>query len=155
MSVSKLHKAVRDAVTIEPAVIQEEYVRLPGDLAYWGAQYAAAYKDWQEAKVQRELVTAQLTAEHRVALEAKSKRVTVGEVEAAVTLDQRWVEAKGVEIRAETEKIEVQHVVEALRAKRDMLVSLGAHYRMEMENDPVIRRQRALDREINEANKQA
>jgi len=49
-------KDVRSATTIEPLQIAEEYVRMPGDLAYWNGQYADAQEGYLRAKLRREAV---------------------------------------------------------------------------------------------------
>ena len=133
-----------DCVKVEPVALEDEFIRLPGDLAYWSERYADAYEMFLDAKLVRERVYAELTMKHRDRLSLTSKgRVTVGEIEAAVILDADYLEAKTNENAAESNKIRMHGIVEALRAKRDMLISVGAHQRAEMDHDPSIRVRRA------------
>jgi hypothetical protein len=60
-------------------------------------------------------------------------------VESAVEMDQRNFDAKMRAIEAEVDEKRLRGVLDAVRTKRDMLISLGAHVRIEMEHDPVIR----------------
>jgi hypothetical protein len=138
-----------ECVKIDDTVITEEYIRLPSDMAYWNARYADCFRFWLQAKVQRDLTEARLSAEWREQLEAKAKggRITLGEIENAVFQDPQYIDAKAKEVMAEAEKVRLYGIMEALRAKREMLVSLGAHLRMEMDHDPMLRKQAYIDRE--------
>jgi hypothetical protein len=134
----------RLSVAIEPLALQEEYVRLPSDMAHWGARYARAFKAWKLAALAEERVEAELHLEHRERLamlgggEGK-KGPTVDAVKSAVVNDQRYHDAHYRTIEAEVEKLRVQGTLEAVRAKREMLVSLGAQLRAEMQSDPRVR----------------
>lgn len=143
------HYDSADFLRIDPVLIQEEYVRLPADIAYWNACYADAFEAWALAKSAREQAYHRLMSHHRDLLEQKGKsRVTIGEVESQVFQDSQYIAARSDEIDSEAEKLRVHGVVEGLRAKKDMLVSLGAHMRLEMEHDPVLRQRANLDKEI-------
>lgn len=146
---------LRECTKLEPTLITEEFVRLPADLAYWNERYAKAYRAWLEAKIDTEQVTAVRSMEIRdrqMAI-AKGGRVTISEVEQALHVDLGYQRARHKEVIAESEKVRLYGVLDALRTKREMLVSLGAHIRAEMGNDPLIRAQRALDREVYENRK--
>src|SRR5688572_3935542 len=121
-----------ECLRIEPTVIEEEYVRLPGDLAYWNARYSVAYQRWLQAKLERETTEARLSESWRGQLGTKPGRVTVGEVEAKVVQDPLYTQARQAENDAESEKVRLWGVMDALRTKKEMLVSLGAHMRLEM-----------------------
>jgi hypothetical protein len=143
-----------DCTQIEPMALQEEFVRLPGDMAYWASRYATVYKLYLDAKLVRERVTAELKEQHRNRLTLNSKgRVTVDEVESAVLMDANYLEAKSSENALESEKVRLNLIVDALRAKRDMLISIGAHQRAEMQHDPVVRVQEAAARDAHDWSK--
>jgi hypothetical protein len=57
-------------------------------------------------------------------------------------------QARAKEVAADAERVRLYGVLDALRSKRDMLISLGAHIRAEMQHDPMIRERAALDREV-------
>lgn len=142
-----------DCVKIEPTVIEEEYIRLPGDLAYWNAEYSRAYQHWLESKLEREVKCAHLTAAYRSSLEGggTKSRVTIGEVDSLVQQDPDYVMVRTKEITSEADKVRLAGVMDALRCKKEMLISLGAHIRLEMGNDPMVRQQRGIAREVEQS----
>ncbi len=143
---------LEEAVRIEPLALEEEFVRLPGDLSYWNQLYADAYQSWLEAKLGRETMYAKKYMEHKTYLLSTTKgRVTESEVESAVLTDDAYINAKTHEIQTESDKIRLYGIMDAIRSKRDMLISIGAQHRAEMQNDPSIRRQAALAREVDNA----
>ena len=133
-------KDVRSATTIEPLQIAEEYVRMPGDLAYWNGQYADAQEGYLRAKLRREEGEARTRLRVRGEAELEGKRVTESHVDALVSTDPDYLAVSEQEIAAEVLKVKVIGVVDAIRAKRDMLISLGAHLRMEQ--DPQVNKDR-------------
>lgn len=135
------------SVEVEPLALHEEYVRVSGDMAYWGSIYATAERTFQLAELAHKRVTAQLQLEWRETLKARSDKVTEAVVDANVTCDHRYFESKVASIDAEVEKIRVRGLLEAVRAKSSMLVSLGAHVRAEMAADPRVRSEQAFQGE--------
>lgn len=143
-----LHEYLRQSVRIDPIALEEEYVRLPADIAFWNERYAAVYRLYLERRLIARQVEAELSREHREYLTAANKgRVTVGEVEHEVVLDPSYQRAKASEAEAEAEVKRLYGILDALRTKRDMLISLGATIRQEKQNDPVLRAQ-AAEREV-------
>ena len=135
-------KYLKDCVTIEPLAIQEEYVRLPSDLAYWNAQYAEAQKELQVAKVDLDVLERELYAVVRNELEqGAGKRVTEKMIEAGMGQSSVWVDAKKRVATAEGDRAKMYGILDAVRTKKEMLISLGAHLRIEMAGDPVLRDQ--------------
>lgn len=139
--ISDPEKYLKDCVTIEPLAIQEEYVRLPSDLAYWNARYAEAQKELQIAKVELDVLERELYAVVRNELEQGAKRVTEKMIEAGMGQSSVWVEAKKRVADAEGDRAKMYGILDAVRTKKEMLISLGAHLRIEMAGDPVLREQ--------------
>jgi hypothetical protein len=140
---------LKDCVRIEPLALEEEFVRLPADLAYWNDRYSEAYKYHLERKIIREQLGAELSSKIRDGLEvAKKTRVTIAEVDGELLLNPEYQQARAKEVAADAERVRLYGVLDALRSKRDMLISLGAHIRAEMQHDPMIRERAALDREV-------
>ena len=137
---------VADSIRIEPMAIQEEFIRVAPDLACWTTRLSTANEGYQLAKWRAEKTEAKLRVHHRETLLQLTSKVTESQVDAAVTLDPETDVARLNLIRAEAEKIRIAGLCEAVRAKREMLVSLGAHVRSEMQGDPVIRNQHASQR---------
>lgn len=148
-----LDEYLEKCVTVRPESLEEEFRRLPAELAYWNAKYAAAYRALALAEAHRRSVTSRTHLEMRERLKsvteeelaktpkAKLRQPTVGDIEALVEGDELVILARRAELEAECEKVRIQGAVEAVRTKKDMLVSLGAHIRAEMEGDPVLREQ--------------
>jgi hypothetical protein len=137
-----------DCATITPEAIQEEFVRVPADLAYWTKRFADASKAAAAAKVHRGKMRAFLYLEHRERLLIDVGKPSEAHIDSCITCDDRMAQAEAALVDAEARKAELWGFVEAVRAKREMLVSLGAQLRAELQNDPVIRRQRAAESEF-------
>lgn len=149
---------LKDCVDIEPEALQEEFVRLPADLAYWNHQLALAVKELQQAKFVREQTYARRRTELREDLMAASraayekayeeaeneterkklrlKAPTVDDIDSAAVSDSEYAEARQREIDAEANKVRMFGIVDAVRTKRDMVIQMGADRRIEMQGDP-------------------
>lgn len=133
-------------VEIFPEALEEEYVRISADMAYWDEMYSRALHRHLALKRNEKKFTAMLKIEHRERLFAEgagkksgSGRVTDSMVEAAVEIDDRMVDFNTQRVDAEVEMIRLRGFVEAIHAKKEMIVSIGAHVRKEMDGDPVVR----------------
>ncbi len=137
----------KTCVRIEPLAIQEEYVRTPSDIAFWSEQYAMMYREWQLSKFNREQEWGRAVKRAREALShdptpggtSGRGKPTVDAVEAEALIDTNYVDAKKQEIMLEAEKVRLAGMMDAIRTKRDMLVSLGAHIRSEIEQGMYIK----------------
>lgn len=156
-------------VNLEPLAIEEEFVRLPADLAYWNMRYAKALEALLRAKRDRDLLERRHYMEGREILMGKAREAadtaaseaadmveggkkkasvkvsvkapTVGDIESYATTHPEVLAAREAEIVAEVEKVKLQGIVDAVRAKKDMLIQVGARQRTEMESDPSLREQ--------------
>ncbi len=153
-----------DCVDIDPIALEEEFIRLPADLAYWNHQFADAVAQYQRAKFHREQVAARLHGECREALmtaaveaaedaedagkkAAKVKAPTVSDIESAVLQHEEYTGARELEVEKESEKARLYGVVDSVRTKRDMLIQMGANRRVEMQGDPILREEARAQRE--------
>jgi len=129
-----LEAYMEECTRIEPLALEEEYIRLPSDTAYWAARYAAVLGRYLERRAVTKQMASELkrTIRDRLTVELP-KKPTVSEVEVEVQTDPAYIAAVAEEDAAEVEKVWLGGFLEALRAKREMLVSLGAHIRMERE----------------------
>jgi len=116
-------------------------VRLPADLAHWNARFADAYEAFLEADLAFDKMESRLAVEHREELLAMGSKATEAAVREAVQTDPRWSQARMARIDAEVDKVRARGVVDAILAKKDMLISLGAHVRQEIDNNPTLREQ--------------
>ena len=138
------------SVQIEPMAMQEEYVRIAPDLAYWNDRYAKVLKSFQIAKLEVETTEARLYIQQRNAMLDEGKKPTEAQINTAVTIDPELREVKMELIMAEVEKVRIAGVCDAVRTKRDMLVSLGATMRAEYASEPSIRAQARDVRRVRE-----
>ncbi len=130
-----------------PELLDEEFKRLPGDLAYWGERYAQALRLHLDAKAgakvtraKRELeIREKLRSEAPTDAKGKPERVTEGAVTCSLESDDQVIDADTAERIAEVEVQRIKVILDAIRAKRDMIIQLGAQYRAEMERDPSLR----------------
>lgn len=143
-------------VQIEPMMLEEEFVSLPSQMAYWNERYAQANRTYLQAKIKREGTFARVRLELKAKAEmtsqeaaddkaedkkkaAKPKGPTVDDLKAMTDQNPEVRAAVEHELMSEVEYDRLRGVMEALRAKREMLVSLGAHLRAEMAVNPNMR----------------
>ena len=133
---------LKSCVTIDRQDFDQEFTRLPADLAYWNEKYAQSLHHYLNSKIDADRVYASLIIEHRERMRGidpdARKGPTVDAVKAAVEDDVRWEKAQEILVASEVRKVRVRGIVEAVMAKKDMLQSLGAKLRAEMQ-DPIVR----------------
>ena len=134
-------------LSIDPLAISEEFCETPATLAYWNAQYAEAVGPHLRAKANVERVYAETYRKVREEYADRGLKATETMVNTSVETDSDYALAREQLISAEVEKIKLRGRVEAITTKRDMLISLGAHIRAEMD-DPIIRKQARDSREV-------
>lgn len=135
MSPQDLEEYRRACVRIDEDLLNQEFIRTPADVAYWSEQYSIIYREWQLAKLAREQVWgASLRAAKNELHSLGATRPTVADIEGEAINAVDYVQAKRQEIELEAEKVRLSGMLEALRTKRDMLVSLGANHRSEMQH---------------------
>lgn len=135
----EVEQYLRDCVNIEPLALNEEFIRLPADVAYWNERYSKAYRGWSTAKVELDRIRAQKNLEIREAAKTGGGKVTEAYVESLIEVDPAYVNSRMTLIEAEVEKTRLYGVLDAIRTKREMLVSLGAQIRQEMAGNPQLR----------------
>lgn len=138
---SELSVELLDAVSVEPSDIQEEFARCPADIAFWATRYARAIKDAALAKAERERLFGSLLTDQELiaSLELRiGKRPSIDQLKGEIENVAEYRAARSSEIDADCERVRLRGVFEAILAKRDCLVSLGAALRAELRSDPQI-----------------
>lgn len=135
----ELAPEVVEAVTIMPEVIQDEYIRVPSDLARFNHIFAQANKRFLRASYNMKQLEAQLYVAVRQAILAMGGKPTEAQIEAGVRTTPAYQAACDEMVEAEYEKADAYGNVDAIRSKKEMLISLGAHIRSELEGDPSLR----------------
>jgi hypothetical protein len=133
-----------EVTSIFPEQIEEEFVRTPADVAYWNAQFSDALDEYLRARARRDLEWSRIWLLTRERLLAAGEKATEKIVDAMTTVDAEYQAANEASIAAEAKKARLYGAVDAVRAKKDMIQSLGAKLRAELEGDPMVRhRERA------------
>jgi|SRR5580692_11840266 hypothetical protein len=135
-----LDQQERDAVAINPSMVRDEFVAFPGLLSSFGARYADAISFAAEKSEALEDIEAEVYLELRA---GKTKEQTEAMLNAMVRRDTRVRMARELYLQAEATKLRFRHkVMDPLYAKKDMLISIGAHQRAELSGDPMIKHAR-------------
>jgi hypothetical protein len=142
----ELKDFLEKSTRIDQADIREEYVVLPSQLAFWSARYSEALRQAMLADAALTRTEARRSLEVRGLAEVNGKKITVDEIASRVATDEEVQAAVLVKIETAVEKERLRGVLDALRTKRECLISLGAHVRQEMQGDPAIRRDARITR---------
>ena len=125
--------------TINPEQIDMEFMRLPGDLAYLGKCYAEASEILRELELKLEVYEARTGMAIREAKTMLGERVTNDTVASKMKSSADWQALREQIIEAEANKLRAKIDLDAMIAKKDMLISLGAYMRAQASGDPSIR----------------
>lgn len=148
----EVEERLYSAVMIDPQEMDEEFCRVSSDFAYFNEKYANAIEKHLAAKADRERVYAVLFMEARVDLveddvdskgRAKKKHPSVDLIKATIEADDTYTSACADELLWEAERMRLRGRCEAISMKKDALQSLGANKRIELMNDPVMRKRMA------------
>jgi hypothetical protein len=145
-----LTEAQLRAVEIDDMALDEEIMEAPGDLAYWNASYTKALREYLIEKHEFSITHAKVRMKIRAEKADATPKLTNDDVNALIALDEEHQTAELKFIEAEAEKERLKKFAEAVAAKKDMVQSLGAKLRSELEGDPNIRKQHRGRREYRE-----
>lgn len=123
---------LRECIAVEHEALRQEFIRLPADLAYWGERYAVAVRDHLAAEHNRKVTYAKvhLIVKEQAAL--KGQKISEKDTESWVEQTPEVIAARAEEIEAEGTMHLARSRRDAVAAKKDMIVSLGATARAEM-----------------------
>lgn len=147
---AEIDEYLRACVRIDPLLIEDEYKRVSSDMAYWSHRCAELHKTYQLAKLRRDQARGESYRHWRRALVKRYGKATAKDIEAEQDNDLDVLEAEASVIEGEYNRDRAKGVLESIRAKRDMLISLGAHRRVEMQGNPLIRDQARTRRMMQE-----
>ena len=126
------------AATIDPGSMQREFAEYPGVLSRWGGRYADAISEASALAEELEDLEAEVYLELRA---RKAQGQTEAELKALVRTDRRVKLKRAMALAAKSKQTRYEKkVIAALHAKKEMLVSLGAHQRAELGGDPLVKR---------------
>lgn len=120
-----------ESVIFEKGSIDDEFVRVPRDLAYWTEKCCDAKRQELASKQEMERVKAALHIEVRESTKDQGIKATIGDIEAKVRLHPDYQMAAHSLVDAESELARAKGRLDVIRAKKDVLSSLSAmsqHY---------------------------
>lgn len=132
-------ETVRAATAIEEAAIHGHFLRLSSDLAYFNGIYSDVLGLLRVAERRLEFGEADIRLEYRQSTQPSGKAATEGYIDECVKADHRYRKLREEVDNAEVLKSRVSGVVDAIRSKKEMLITVGANMRAELEGDPMIR----------------
>ncbi len=133
---------LKQCVRINAEDMSTEFEEIPGELAYWNAQYARALQAHLTAEIDVKVTKARVyNALVEAAIASGGKKPTEDYLKSQVDANEDYVEIQYTAAAAEAKKNELYGKLDAIRSKKEMLISLGAHLRAEMGGDPHIREQ--------------
>lgn len=138
----ELEKYREECLAVTPELVEEEFIRNPGDIAFWSDRYAEALEEDVLAYANRKAVYGRLVSDLDLIAELEDnlgKKPTASQIEGAVVNHEDYREAVAREGRAKATKQRHRGMMDALSAKRDALISLGADVRIERQRDALIR----------------
>lgn len=131
---------------IDSTQIEEEFIRLPGDLASLSELHVEAAESAEYADLALEILEARATAEIREHAKLMGDNATVNFLSSKLKLRPDWQSAKRESIARRAEEARAKAMVNAVIAKREMLISLGAHIRAQLMGDPTTRAKGSISR---------
>lgn len=144
-----------DSVNIDEANIDEEMRRVGANMAYWNKRYGDAITAKLNTKLQAKIAESGARKRALTALQLDGEKTTDAAISAKAQEDEIWIAAQEAANEAEGLAAEIRGYADAVAAKKDMLMSLGAKLRREMEGDPVMRERHRHWREQREQNPDA
>ena len=145
------HKAVLEAVSVDPLDLQEEFRKIPSLLAQYNEEYAIALRRWLRCKAEVDRTHARLYLEAREVAEELGEKVTEGSLKATIEAKQAYIDAVDARIAAEVQKVRLGGILDALSAKKDALISMGANMRAEMSGQPHLRNEVKGHRDVQDS----
>lgn len=130
-----------DSVTIDEDNLNGEYTRVASDLAYWAKKHGEAELNYLAAKatIKRCEGVAYERARSLLEADASVAKVTEAKVEARAQQNADLEAAHSRFAQAAAWRKTVEGYADAVKTKRDMLISLGADLRKERETEPYLR----------------
>lgn len=127
-----------DRDTTVSADIENDLMQISARTAFWGAVLAERTEAYLNAEHQRKLVESREFLKFK-AKEGDGKRMTVDELASKVKETSDYNDARVTEIKAEASMMKARAVCDAMRAKREALMTLGNFRIQEMKSDPALR----------------
>jgi len=122
------------SVSVDDTNLNGEFVKLSSAYAYYSAEYADAVDKEAKAKFLVKKTYAERYLFLREDLQNAGVKVTEAILDSHVQIDTLYQQAYMLHIEAQTNKTEVWGILEALKVKRDSLITIGANMRAERDS---------------------
>lgn len=136
------------ATQIDPLALDDGFTKIAAQLATFNERYYSALRKHLAAKATVDRKWAQLYIAIREEMNDAGEKVTEAQLKAQIEAHDDYFHARMVAVDAEADKARLWGVLDALRAKKDALISLGANARAEMSGAPSIRGERRGARDV-------
>ncbi len=127
---------IAEALSMDPTNIKRDFVQLPGHFAFYGEKAAVAMRSQLRAKAEVKRCRARVYLDFKEDAEVEradgtKRKFSEAQLDAMVETHPHVVEAGDELIECEYQKAHAYGELEALRSKRDALVSITGHVRDE------------------------
>lgn len=136
------------ATKINPLALDDGFIKISAQLATFNERFYEALRTHLRAKAELDRTWARLYLAIREELKDADPKTTEATIKASVDSHDEYFAARMAAAEAEAEKSRLWGVLDALRAKKDALISLGANARAEMSGMPGIRGERRGARDV-------
>jgi len=123
-----------DAVNLNPENIHNELARVSADLNYFSSLLSEANLAVMSAKIDLKEVEGSTYLTTKKMAEASGKKTTEANLSAVVDTADTVIRARRVLASSDSEKKRLEGIVSAISTKSQMLISLSALMRKEMES---------------------
>lgn len=118
-----VEELINSMVRLNESNLEKEMIQHSGNFAWLCTMLAKARKKYDQKKFELDVLESELGKEYRDII-GRSGKVTEKAVAECIVLDERWQEKKKEMMDAKEEVEVIDALVEAMRHKKDMIVSL-------------------------------
>jgi len=126
-------KQVKEDVSFTEAMLNEAMLEQSALMSYYGELATKAQSQVDRAKMMTEITEAKVGRDARRAAADDGKKVTEKQLEQEVSLNTEVIKLRRAVIEARSIYEGLRATVEALKAKKDMIIQIGVRHRMELE----------------------
>lgn len=120
-------------VAIDPDDLNGEYIRLSSDVAYWSRRSAQIEEEYLRSKAELKEAESRAYLHVRETLSSNAKKAPTGpHIEAMAQVHPSVVAANREFADLSGQRKRIHGILDAISAKKDMLVQLGADRRQEL-----------------------
>jgi len=125
------------SLRIEEANVRQHYLDLPGEVAFWASRAANEANQSMRANYAYKRGRANASEQYRAQAAAVGEKMTESRLSVLVDADGTEASLYDEYLQVEAQHAKSKALLEGMRSKRDMLISLGAHIRQEMQTMPM------------------